>query len=233
MRSKRRLVLVALVVVLKTTHAADLGATYPPGSITTREQAQQALAAARAAERDAENTQRAELQACSKVFLQNRCSDDARRKFDAQRREIRRVEVEAREVRRRLDAEERAARRGPTEGKDKTDKAGSAGKPAATREPSTGAAEQAARDKQAAANRERYQKRLQEHEDEQADRRKAEAEAAAQRQANAKAYEEKQRAAAAYAKRREEERKANEKRREERRLERERKQKELEGQAKG
>jgi hypothetical protein len=220
-----RILLIAFAALsCETALAADIGNTYPAGAITTRAQAEDALAAARAAETEAETAHREELERCAGKFLQNRCTQDARRKFEAQQREIRRVEVEAREVRRRIDAEERAARRAEAEAKRKAE---------APPTPRDGGARQSDTDKAAAAaNREQYEQRIKAHEAAEAQRAQREAAEASARAANVKAYEEKQREAAAYAKRKKEERIANEKRREERRLERERKQKELEAQGK-
>lgn len=207
--------------------AADVGATYPAGSITTREQAEQALEAVRAASKEAETAHRTQLQHCATVFLQNKCTSEARHKLDADKRELRRVEIEARDVRRKIDADERMKQRLEAESKRQSERA--AGSPP---DPKDHAATQAEKDTAAAANREQYQQRQKAHAEEQAQRKAKEDNESAERAASVKAYEEKQRAAAEYAKRKEEERIQNEKRREDRRIEREKAQKEREDQAK-
>jgi len=206
--------------------AADITATYPAGSITTREQSQRALADMRTARSDAEAEHRQAVQRCSSVFQQTKCTDEAQRKFDARKREISRIELDARDVRRRLDAEERAAKRAESA----AHRDGSSPKPL----PDEGerAIEQGEKDKAAAENREKFQERQKAHAEEQEQRKQKEAAEAPERAANVKAFEDKQREAAEYAKRKEEERIANEKRRDDRRKERERQQKELEDAAK-
>jgi hypothetical protein len=221
------LCLAALLTVAGHARAADPGATYPAGSITTREQAEEALAAVRAAQTEAETAHREELKRCATVFLVNKCTGEARRKFDAQKREFRRVEIEARDVRRRIDADERAAKRSESEAKQRSQNA-----PNPAPDPDARAAQQAEKDKAATANREQYQQKQKAHAEAEAQRKQKEAAEAGERAENVKAYEDKQREAAAYAKRKEEERIANEKRRENRRIEREKKQKALDEQAK-
>src|SRR5262252_8767058 len=104
-------------VAVSGARAAGLSDTYPPGSISNREQAQKALDAARAADQEAETAYRSEMQRCAKVFLQNQCTEDARRALGAKKRELQRVEIEAREVKRRADAEDRAKKRTESEPK--------------------------------------------------------------------------------------------------------------------
>lgn len=217
----------ALLAVAGNAGAADPGTTYPAGSITTREQSEEALTAVRAAQTEAETAHREELKRCATVFLVNKCTGEARRKFDAQKREFRRVEIEARDVRRRIDADERAAKRSESEAKQRSQNTPNPAPDADAR-----AAQQAEKDKGAAASREQYQQKQKAHAEAEAQRKQKEASEASERAENVKAYEEKQREAAAHAKRKEEERIANEKRREERRIEREKKQKALDEQAK-
>src|SRR5262249_34210335 len=59
----------AIWTLCAAVRAADVAATYPPGSITTREQAQQALDAVRAAKAEADSAHGTELQRCAKAFL--------------------------------------------------------------------------------------------------------------------------------------------------------------------
>jgi len=231
------MVVVGACAAVGAARAAGVGDTYPPGSITNREQAQKALDAARAADQEAETAYRNEMQRCATVFLQNQCTEDARRALGAKKHELRRVEIEAREVKRRLDAEDRAKKRMESEAKRQSEPAPKpvpeAGAPEAKRQPGAApkavpddaarAAEQAERDKAAAANRESYQQKQKAHAEVEAKRQANEAAQAEQRAENVKELEEKQRDAAEYAKK---------KRREDRRIERERLQKEREEQAK-
>jgi hypothetical protein len=148
---RRAASLIVLAALAAGARAADVGSTYPTGSITTRAQADQALAAARAADREAESAYKGELQRCAKAFLQNQCTEDARRALDAQKRVIRRVEVEARDVRRRADAQERADKRSAAEAKRGADSA--PGQPAANAPPSERPAEEPPKDGPAARQR--------------------------------------------------------------------------------
>lgn len=87
------------------------GARFAPGSISTRDQAQAALAAARTEEEQVEKAFQASDRACYQSLLVNDCRERVRRDHEMARREIRRVEVEARDVVRRIDAEERERRK--------------------------------------------------------------------------------------------------------------------------
>jgi len=206
----------ALVAALlaASTAQAQLGQRFAPGSITTGEQAQQALAAAEITAREADAAYQSALKRCASEFLVNACNNKARDVRDETRREVQRVRLEANATRRRLDAGERAQRRAEDEKRRKN--------PAPASSPTKASPdEQAARDKRAAENRAQHQQRLLQHTEEEARRtREAEADAAA-RADNVKRFEDNQRRAAEYAKEKEAERIANERRRAERRKERE------------
>ncbi|MCK6428282.1 MAG: hypothetical protein L6Q72_04275, partial [Burkholderiaceae bacterium] len=100
-----------LVLAAALPAHAELAAQFPAGSIRTREDATRALAAARTEAAAVEEAYAAEQQRCAQAFFVNRCQDEARRTRELALREVRRVELEARDTQRRLDAEERARRR--------------------------------------------------------------------------------------------------------------------------
>ncbi|MFN3566649.1 MAG: hypothetical protein ACK4V1_11780, partial [Burkholderiaceae bacterium] len=80
----------------------ELGAEVPAGGIRTREDAARALDAAKAEAAAIERAYEAEQQRCATTFFVNRCQDDARRKRELALREVRKVELQARETQRRL-----------------------------------------------------------------------------------------------------------------------------------
>ncbi len=209
-------VAVALVAALLAAGAAQarLGQRFPPGSITTAEQAQKALAAAEITSREADAEYQSALKRCASEFLVNPCNNKAREARDETRRDAQRVRLEANATRRRLDAEERARRRAEDEKRRKSSVPASSPAKASPDE-------QAPREKRAAENRARHEQRLLQYAEEEARRtREAEADAAA-RADNVKRFEDNQRRAAEHAKEKEAERIANERRRAERRKERE------------
>src|SRR4030095_16911256 len=91
--------------------AQGVAAKYPAGSLKSREDAAAALGGIKSERSRNEQEQREAEQRCAKTFFVNSCRDEARRKYEATERELRRVELEARGVQRRLDEEERLARR--------------------------------------------------------------------------------------------------------------------------
>ncbi len=193
-------------------HAADdpFARDYPPGSIANRAQAQAALAAAGARAGAIEQDYKRASERCAKAVLVTGCRTDARRRRDAQMREVERVRVEARDLTRRLDAQERANRRAAEEARR--------------------AAEASAKAEQAARARAVYEARS-------GDAGKPPPQPPAprapktppavheltpeQRAQNVKRLQDKQRAAAEYAQRKAKEREDNARQREQRRLQRE------------
>lgn len=108
---------VALSLAAARAEEADLRNSFPPGSITTIEQAQRALHAARNQAGEIERRYKAQTDACQKVFRVNRCLSEARTARDAGAREVRRIEVEARATQRKHDAEARQSRRAAQAGR--------------------------------------------------------------------------------------------------------------------
>jgi hypothetical protein len=205
---------VCMALVCLPAFAADspLQRDFPSGSIRTREQAASATRAAGARTEAIDQAFKVESERCATVVLATRCQSNARRKRDAQLREVERVRREARDLTRSLDAQERARGRGADDARR--------------------AAQAQTREQRAAKSREAYQARQ-----EAAEKRKPQnvpslrrpntAQAtppsqlsAAERAENARRLQDKQRAAAEYAKAKAAERAANEARRERRRQER-------------
>jgi hypothetical protein len=205
--------LVALWLVGGAGIAAGVGERYPQGSIQTIEQAERALQEARDEHAQIERAYEAEKRACLSRFFVTRCEDQAKRKRDAARHQLRRVELEARDRQRRIEAQQRAEERaerqaseadgGPRE---------SRAAPETETRPAGGRSPQ-----EAAARRRAYEARIAEHERERKEKAARAAAEDAQRAANVKRLEERRRQAAEHAKEKEAERIQNQKRREERR----------------
>ena len=86
--------------------AADFAEQYPPGSITTRAQADQAIAAAEQEQARQKQVFDQRDQDCYRQILVNDCREKVRRERERARREVRRVELEAKDLRSKLDEED-------------------------------------------------------------------------------------------------------------------------------
>jgi len=84
---------------------------YPAGSIATSSQAETALKEADAAMRAIQQDAKSRDAACYRSFLVNSCREDVRREKQLAEREVKRVQLEARELQRRVEAEAVAKRR--------------------------------------------------------------------------------------------------------------------------
>ncbi len=108
--------LLTLCLLLPAVAAAqDFGARFPAGSITTREQASQALEAAEKEHARVQMEFDARDAQCYREILVNDCRSKVRRDRELARREARRVELEAKDTQRRLDHEDLMRRRAEQE----------------------------------------------------------------------------------------------------------------------
>lgn len=219
--------LLTLCLLLPAVVAAqDFGSRFPAGSITTREQASQALSAAEKEyarvqmEFDARDAQ------CYREILVNDCRSKVRRDRELARREVRRVELEAKDTQRRLDHEDLMRRRAEQD----KQQAAEAEARRAQEAKSRSAAEQRQQKadetskgtltpEEVERNRAEYERKQKEH----AARLAKEQQEAAQRAQNAAEYQKKQEEAAKRAEVNAAERKRREERRAERKKELERK----------
>jgi hypothetical protein len=85
-----------------------LSRDFPPGSIETRERADQALSAARDAHARLQREFEVQSVHCSDVFFVNRCMDAARHTQRSGERVVRAVTLEAHDLQRRLDGQAHA-----------------------------------------------------------------------------------------------------------------------------
>ncbi len=203
---------VAALLLAAAAHAAEdpLQRDYAAGSISTREQAAAATQAAGARAGELEREYARAMQRCATVVLVTSCQDDARRRRDAQLREVERVRREARAVTRRLDAEARARERADEEAH-RAAAAPQRAEQAAKSRAASEARQRAAEQRESKAPTPRAPKAASPPQELTAE----------QRAANLKHLQDKQRAAAEYAQRKAKEREDNARRREQRRLERE------------
>jgi hypothetical protein len=204
--------------------ASDFGTRFAPGTITTREQAKAALAAAKAEEQQIEKTFKAREAECYQSILVNDCRERARREHELAKREVRRVEVDAHDVERQLDAEERARRKADEAAKSAGQDKKNQGKPGIGGDmavPATDGARQGREisPDEAARNRAQLEERERKYQAQEAARPVKEAE----RASSAAEQKEKQAQAAAHAKKSEEERIKREARRAQRQKELEKK----------
>ena len=146
----RRLLLLAIWFLCAGVFAADFAERYPPGSITTRAQADQAIAAAEQEQARQKQVFDQRDQDCYRQILVNDCREKVRREREGARREVRRVELEAKDLRRKLDEEDlqrkraeqqkqqpatdEARRARAAEAQKQNDKAAGGAKPPATEE---------------------------------------------------------------------------------------------------
>ncbi len=91
--------------------ASDFGTRYPDGSIRDTAQAQAALKDADAEMARIGQSAKSREADCYRGFFVNSCRDNVRREKELAEREVKRVQLEARDLQRRLDAEEVARRR--------------------------------------------------------------------------------------------------------------------------
>jgi len=195
-----------LLLLALPAAAQDLSARFPAGSITTREQAEAALEAARQEQARLDKEFAARDAECYRKFLVNDCRETVRRERELARREVRRVELEAGDTRRLLDQQEseqrRAAQREAQERQREDRAAGAA-------QPKTGSASKPLTDEQIERNRAEYEAKQKAH----AERLAKEQADAGTRAQNAEAYRQKQADAAKRAADNEVERKQREQRR--------------------
>jgi hypothetical protein len=227
----RLLILAILVLLTGHARAEDFAARFPPGSITTREQADAAVRAAQQEEARQKKLFDAREAECYRAVLVNDCREKVRHERELTRREVRRIELEAKDAKRRIDQEELAKRRAEEEKQRAALEAGRADKEAAARKQteqrSSEAAAKAAGGKtpeEAVQNRANYDRKQQEH----ADKLAKEQQDAAKHAQNAAEYKQKQADAAKRAQDAEVERKKREARREERKQTMEKKEAERE-----
>jgi hypothetical protein len=110
-----------IVAVASAFAAGPWSARFPPGSIQTREQADEAVRAVKAESDAVKRNYADEAAKCNAKILVNRCEEQARARRDQQLHEIERTHIEADDLVRKLDAEERARRRAEEEARRKQD----------------------------------------------------------------------------------------------------------------
>jgi hypothetical protein len=91
----RTLILLIALLVAALASAQEFSARFPPGSITTREQADQAIEAAQKEEARLEKEFSAREAECYRGFFVNDCREKVRVDRELARRDVRRIEVEA------------------------------------------------------------------------------------------------------------------------------------------
>lgn len=101
------LVLTATLLALPPG-AVTFGARYPAGSISNPAQAQAALKDSDAEMRRIQQDAKSREADCYRGLLVNSCRDDVRRQKELAEREVRRVQLDARNLQRRLEAEDAA-----------------------------------------------------------------------------------------------------------------------------
>jgi hypothetical protein len=211
-------ILLVLVLLTGQARAEDFATRFPQGSITTREQADAALKAGQLEEERQRKLFDARDAECYRAILVNDCREKVRRERELARRDVQRIELEAKDTKRRLDQQDLAKRRAEEEKQRAAEEAGRADKEAAARKQaeqrsSEAAAKAAAKTPgEAEQNRADYERKQQEH----AAKLKQEQQDAAKRAQNAAEYQQKQVDAAKRAADAEAERKKREARRVER-----------------
>jgi hypothetical protein len=111
----RLLILAILMLLQGDARAEDFATRYPAGSITTREQADAVIKAAREEEDRQKKLFDARDAECYRAILVNDCREKVRRERELARREVQRAELEAKDTKRRLDQEDLARRRAEEE----------------------------------------------------------------------------------------------------------------------
>jgi hypothetical protein len=207
--------------VLAGQTATNLDKRYPAGSIDTEARAEQALTDAAAFRQAVEDQYQGERARCAHVFLATECHDKARRAHTLGETQAHRVEVEAHDLQRRLAAQQRATRRDAQQVQQQFEEARRPEKEREAEKSALQRADKAARDEQdrvklqaqAPGNRERYEQRNAQHEQDEAQRANVLLRNVAE---NERHYADKQSQAKTYAATRARERVENQKVREER-----------------
>jgi hypothetical protein len=199
----------------------NLNQRYPAGSITTPALAEQALADAAAMRKTVDTRYKAESARCVRVFLATECEDKARREHTLGQSQAHRIEVEAHDLQRNLAAQERASQRDSQRGPRQQQEAERPEKERAAQKAAQQRADRAqdhAQDTlrqqaQAPGNRQRYEQRNTQHDQDEANSASVKLRDVAQ---NERRYQDKQARAKAYAADRAREREENQKTRDER-----------------
>jgi colicin import membrane protein len=199
----------------------DLDQRYPAGSITTASVAEQALADAATTRQAVDARYKAESARCAHVFLATECQDRAHRAHTAGQTKAHRVEVEAHDLQRKLAAQQRESERNAQQAMwqqqeaERPEKEHQAQKAAQQRaDRAKDHAQDALRQQaQAPSNRDRYEQRNAQHEQDNARRASVELRNVAE---NERRFQDKQTQAKAYAISRAREREENRKAREDR-----------------
>jgi hypothetical protein len=201
--------------------AINLDKRYPAGSIDTEARAEQALTDVAALRQTVEDRYKAERARCGHVFLATECQDKARRSHTLGEAQAHRIEVEAHDLQRTLAAQQRATRRDAQQVQQQLEEAGRPEKEREAQKTALQRADKAAQDEQdrlklqaqAPRNRERYQQRNAQHDEDETQRANVLLRNVA---ASERRYADKQSQAKTYATTRARERVENEKAREER-----------------
>jgi hypothetical protein len=206
---------------LAAQSAINLDKRYPPGSIDSAARAEQALADAATLRQAAEAQYKAETARCVHVFLATECQDKARRAHTLGETQAHRVEVEAHDLQRKLAAQQRATQRDAQQVQQQLEDARRPEKEREAHKAARQRADKAAQDEQdrlkqeaqAPANRERYEQRNAQHEQDEAKQANVLLRSVAE---NERRFADKQAQAKTYAATRARERAENQKAREER-----------------
>jgi hypothetical protein len=201
--------------------ALNLDKRYPAGTIDSDARAEQALADVAVFRQSNEARYKAESARCVHVFLANECQDNARRAHTLGETQAHRVEVEAHDLQRKLAAQQRATRRDAQQLQQQLEDAKRPEKEREGQKSAQQRADKAAQDEQdrlkqqaqAPANRESYERRNAQHDQDEAKRANVLLRNVAE---NERRYADKQAQAKTYAATRAHERVENEKAREER-----------------
>jgi len=199
----------------------DLDKRYPAGSIKTATLAEQALADAAAAQQAIDAQYQAERARCAHVFLSSECQDKAHRAHTSGQTQVHRVELEAHDLQRKVAAQQRATERAAEQAQwlqqqaERPEKEREAHKAAQQRaDQAQERAQDALRQQtQAPTNRQHYEQRNAQHEQDEAKRANVQLRNVAE---NERHFQDKQAQAKAYAASRAREREENQKAREER-----------------
>src|SRR4249920_4166926 len=208
----RRLLVVAMWLGCAGAIAADFAEQYPPGSITTRAQADQAIAAAEKEQTRLKQVFDQRDQDCYRQILVNDCREKVRRDRETARRDVRRVEVEAKDLRRKLEQEDNERKRAEQQRQQPATDAAREAKAAEAQkrqDKAAGGAKPPATEEEIARNRAEYERKQKEH----ADRLAKEQQRATENAKNVAEYEQKQADAAKRAEANAAERKKREERR--------------------
>jgi len=206
---------------LAAPNVPDLDKRYPAGSIDTGARAEQALADVAALRQSIEAAYKAESTRCAHVFLATECQNNAHRARALGETQAHRVEVEAHDLQRKLAAQQRATQRDAQQVQQQQEEAKRPEKEREAQKSAQQRADRAAQEAQdalrqqaqAPANRERYEQRNVQHDQDETQRANVLLRNVAD---NERRYAEKQAQSKAYAASRAREREENQKAREER-----------------